>query len=302
MVAILFLLVTTMVLAFAAGLDSRIPPGGHWWSSRKNRVILLYVALVGIVFVAALSKKIYRSITYSGSLQAVAEIRDSELALTKILSDAGRSSLLDLFDPVAFEKTCAWYEIQYDADAFEARTAICTRAAYALIVSGRNAMQPEAGDDDIMANTRKVLAIDVVDKIDTSYHLDLGNDPWGNPYQFFPGPWPGNMGPVLFRAYAVPGSELSLPGDSTPTADPLTVTIAGEDLGPRGFPASRNRDLYIWSLGANGVSDQPRYDPTHQYAPPARQHYRIDAPDEYLGGGDDINNWDKDQTFLRFYN
>lgn len=51
-----------------------------------------------------------------------------------------------------------------------------------------------------------------------------------------------------------------------------------------------------------GVSDQPRYDPTHAYAPPARQHYREDAPDEYLGGGDDINNWDRDQTFMRFYN
>lgn len=60
--------------------------------------------------------------------------------------------------------------------------------------------------------------------------------------------------------------------------------------------------IYIWSLGANGVSDQPRYDPTHVYAPPARQHYRSDAPDEYLGGGDDVNNWDRNQTFMSFYN
>src|SRR5262245_28339812 len=49
---------------------------------------------------------------------AVSEINGIELALTKILSDAGRSDLQDLFDPVAFEKTCAWYELQYDTDAF----------------------------------------------------------------------------------------------------------------------------------------------------------------------------------------
>ncbi len=60
-------------------------------------------------------------------------------------------------------------------------------------------------------------------------------------------------------------------------------------------------DVYIWSLGKNKVSDQPRYDPTHMYAPPARSHYREGAPDEYLGGGDDINNWDRDYTFMWFY-
>jgi len=262
-------------------------------------ILCLGIVLLGAIIAVPNFRKWVQS---SHGFPAVSEIRNIELALTKVLSDAGRSSLLDLFDPVAFEKTCAWYEIQYDADAFEARTAICTRAAYALIISGRNAIQPDARDDDIMTHSRKVLAVDVVDKIGTSYYPELGNDPWGNPYQFFPGPWPGNMGPVLFRAYAAPGSGPSLPGDSTPTADPLTVTIAGEAPGPRGHPVARHREIYIWSLGANGVSDQPRYDPTHQYAPPARQHYRSDAPDEYLGGGDDVNNWDKNQGFMSFYN
>jgi hypothetical protein len=85
-------------------------------------------------------------------------------------------------------------------------------------------------------------------------------------------------------------------------ADALTVTVAGESSSTRSYPATPYHEANIWSLGANGVSDQPRYDPTHQYAPPARQYYRSDAPDEYLGGGDDINNWDKNQTFMRFYN
>jgi hypothetical protein len=220
-----------------------------------------------------------------------------------VLSDAGRSSVHDLLDAEALEKVCNWYEIQYGVDAFEARTAIYTEAAYALLRNGRYAGSARYDDGPILRHTRRVFVAERLRTLGYDYyHAGFDEDDWGNPYRIYPGPWPGSMGPVLFRAYTAPVSGPAVPGDSTPTADPLTVTVAGEDPGPRGFPAPRYKEFYIWSLGANGVCDQPRYDPTHQYEPPARQYYRSDAPDEYLGGGDDINNWDHDQTFMRYYN
>ncbi len=260
-------------------------------------VIALFIAIVG-------GRNIREWIQKGHGFPAVSEINNIELALTKVLSDAGRSHLKDLFDPVAFAKTCAWYELQYGTDAFEARTVISTRATYALLISGRGAIQPNVQDDDIMTNTRKVLAADVVNELGTSYYPEVGKDPWGNPYQIFAGPWPEELGLVLFRDYLSHGSQTQLPGDSLldSDADALTVSVGGESPSTRGYPSTGFHGFYIWSLGANGVSDQPRYDPTHQYAPPARQYYRSDAPDEYLGGGDDINNWDRNQTFMSFYN
>jgi len=264
--------------------------------------ICLAIVIFGVT--GAALPNVFRWMEKNHGYPTVSEINNIELTLTKIISDAGRSSLQDLFDPVAFEKTCTWYELQYGADTFEARTAISTRAAYALIKSGRGAILPQAQDDDIMTHTRKVLATDVVDDLGTSYYPGVGNDPWGNPYQIFAGPWPKEMGLLLFRSYDSPGPKTALPGNSSmdPNADVLTVTVAEESPGTRGYPATPYHEAYIWSLGANGVSDQPRYDPTHQYAPPVRHFYRSDAPEEYLGGGDDINNWDKNQTFMRFYN
>ena len=258
--------------------------------------IALIVVIVG-------GRNIREWIQKGHGFPVMSEIQNIELAMTKVLSDAGLSNLQDLFDRDAFEKVCAWYELQYGADAFEARTVVCTRAVYALLISGRGAKLPDAHDDDIMTNTRKALSADLVRSLGTSYFPDIGNDSWGNPYQIFAGPWPKAMGPVLLRTYRLPVSSSHLQGGSAPAnTDALTVTIAGEYPGMRGVPVGNVTDVYIWSLGANGVSDQPRYDPTRQYAPPARQHYRSDAPDEYLGGGDDINNWDRNQTFMSFYN
>ena len=142
--------------------------------------VCLAIAIFGVT-IAALPN-VLRWLQVGHGFPAMSEINGIELAVTKMLSDAGRSSLQDLFDPVAFQKTCKWYELQHGADAFEARTFISTRAAYALLVSGRGAILPDAQDDDIMTNTRKVLAVDVVGTLGTAYYPDVGNDPWGNPY------------------------------------------------------------------------------------------------------------------------
>jgi hypothetical protein len=287
------------ILARAAGVAS-----GWLWS-----LLQIPLSCAGLCFGCALlvvviaGPNIQKYMTSGHGFPAKSEIDGIDLALTKILSDAGCSSLSDILDSAAFGKVCAWYELQYNTDEFEAQAAVSTRAAHALIVSGRGALLPQAGDDVIMAKVRKVYAVERVSNLGTSYYSELGNDPWGNPYQIFAGPWKKAMGPVLFRNYAGPTGQ-PLPGDPPPPpeSDALTVIGGGDVPETHGFPASTKMEFYIWSLGANGVSDQPRYDPTHTYAPPARQYYRSDAPDEYLGGGDDINNWDRNQTFMSFYN
>jgi hypothetical protein len=239
--------------------------------------------------------------------RANAEISNMELAITKVLSDAGRSSLRDLVAPKVFDEACVAYARQHNLNAFEASVALYTRSTYALLRHGRNALTiPVGRNDEVLDHVQRVLNPEVVNSLDTLY-MEIEDDPWGNRYQFFWGQWPEKMGLVPLRRLLMPGGSSGLSADQFidgygPDGDALTVSILDNPSVKQGFPAPRHFDVYIWSFGKNGVPDQPRYDPTHEYAPPARQHYREDARDEYLGGGDDINNWDRDQTFMRLYN
>jgi hypothetical protein len=236
--------------------------------------------------------------------RAVSEISNIELALTKILSDAGRSSLRELFDPKAFQVAHAAYMAKNSTNSLDASVALYTRATYALLRNGRDGLTISAGwRDSLLETVQLTLNAEVVRSLGTSYISELGNDPWENPYQIFPGPWPEEMGTVLFRR-ALEGepSPYSTPEAGHVLSDALTFTMASEPPTKQGLPAFDHMDFYIWSLGENEVSDQPIYDPTQAYAPPVRQHYRKDAPDEYLGGGDDISNWDEDMTFMKLYN
>jgi hypothetical protein len=124
-----------------------------------------------------------------------------------------------------------------------------------------------------------------------STSVELDEDPWGHPYQFFLGPWPKEWGPIVFRVYGEPAEEH--------VSDSLTVTMSHGSRA--GFPAASTLPIYIWSLGANGVSDQPQFDPTGAYGGAPRAHYRADAADRELGGGDDINSWDSKTSWKPLY-
>jgi hypothetical protein len=231
--------------------------------------------------------------------RAVKEIRRIELAVTKLLSDAGKNNLRDLYDEGAFNTAVADLVREQGMDAFDASVELYTNSTYGLLRKGRDLL-----DLDEVYVEVAVLDRDVVQELGTSYMPDLAFDPWGNLYQFYPGPWPDDMGPVIFRTYLPSLAELKS-GRIKPTDQLLMEGIAWqtkEDI-IFGWPADAEMNVYIWSYGANLESGQPRYDPTHQYVPPAFQYYdqRAQEP-EFFGGGDDINNWDRDQTFMRFYN
>ena len=67
-----------------------------------------------------------------------------------------------------------------------------------------------------------------------------------------------------------------LPGDPKPD---------GKD----GFPADDDATIYIWSWGGNLECDQ------------LFGKFYGELGDEYKGGGDDINSWDPEGGYNRFY-
>ncbi|MBL7649656.1 MAG: hypothetical protein JNK74_26065 [Candidatus Hydrogenedentes bacterium] len=230
---------------------------------------------------------------HSKSMKTMAEIQNIELGITKILADSGQSRLRDFFDPPKFEARVAQLIREQSMDPFQASVEIYTSATYVLLRKGRHALDPGMADDH-----QSVLKTDLVEKLGNSYYPDLGLDPWGNLYQILPGPWPADMGPVVFRTY------LSA-YQSTPATDNLIMSGLDFETGEPntfGFPAPADQTDYIWSFGANLISGQPIYDSSHAYTPPAQQHYEGGQEPELMGGGDDINNWDRNQTFMRFYN
>lgn len=221
--------------------------------------------------------------------RCVREIRSAELAISKLLADAGERDFRSLFDHDPFRDAVAIVGSEQGLDAFEASIEVYTISAYVLLKRGNSA----EGYFDIFPC---VLQPEVVQRLDEHYLPELGNDRWGELYQFYPGPWPEEMGVIVFRRYRSRANA-----DGGGRADRLT--IHGTELTDLsfGWPAPSDKAVYIWSYGENGISGQGRYDPAHEYALPAQQHYAQEQEPELMGGGDDINNWDANMSFLWFY-
>jgi len=162
---------------------------------------------------------------------------------------------------------------------------------------------------------------EVVAKLGTGY-MDLGNDPWGENFNFWPGPQ--RRGLMLHRSYRllenadVDNDEFdfqpffwidteityndgedgmnpyqqfkaNIPGQPKPD-DAIfrtalgNTTADGLDVHGYGYPAPKDMPVYIWSNGPNTLNDAN-----------ILSHFQS-APDDdvYLGGGDDPNNWDNE--------
>ncbi|MBN2307959.1 MAG: prepilin-type N-terminal cleavage/methylation domain-containing protein [Candidatus Hydrogenedentes bacterium] len=239
-------------------------------------VIAIITILAGIVV-----PQVTKHLAKARMTKAVAEISQIETALTAILADAGCRSFSQMALPALkaqMYQASIDASIQYQTDMF-----------YMLLRQGRDAelaLRPEARS-----------------KLGTSY-LELGKDPWDNVYLFFAGPWRGwdtiPSNPIPFRAWregeedtsglylpyvydatAKSEADADIPGN--PPAD--SPDTAGDDV--YGFPAPKDLSIYVWSRGANLLSDQ---------------HYNKDLlEDEYQGGGDDVNNWDTASSWAHWY-
>ncbi|MFP4190875.1 MAG: type II secretion system protein [Candidatus Hydrogenedentota bacterium] len=169
----------------------------------------------------------------------------------------------------------------------------------------------------------------------TSY-MDIGRDPWDNRFRIWPGPWNremqsdygpprddeqsdenlgiGQFAPLDENSRFVPIPFRSFrEGVETEDGEWIPYQYTSEERNraeqevpgnPRadnryGFPAPDGQQFYIYSRGADGESNQNYRLPDGHLHP----DYVYDAPFdvERVGGGDDINNWDNQQGWSRWY-
>ena len=215
--------------------------------------------------------------------RAQAEINNIELSLTAMLADAGKTDFFSLFN---------------DVEAL--------REAHGSYQNAWNAVIPDllrrgsSADVDLKPEVRQSLG---------KNYMELGNDPWGSPYQFF-------VGPLTKEVYRTPAAKYYLrsyrPASSLPytdccgrpqtdyhydakakkEADAETPGAPPAD-GFLGYPAPPNMTVYIWSTGKDGRSCQ-------------RVGVNLSPENVNVGpssdSGDDIVSWDELECWQMFYN
>ncbi len=192
-------------------------------------------------------------------------------------------------------------------------------------------------DDDIEMLVR--IDPNVRGNLGTSY-MDVGTDPWDNRYRIWPGPWSRELertyGPVEEGGIGFFQRDSEYHGDArNRVAIPFRSFREGVEYddgsfepyqyttlrrreaeqrvpgnppvdGRFGFPAPTDQQFFVYSRGADGVSNQ-NYRLREQGNSGSYGHvfedYVFDVPMdiERVGGGDDINNWDNQQGWSRWY-
>jgi len=277
-------------------------------------VELLVVMAIISILAAILVPNVVRYIARGRATRALGDIKAIELALTKMVTDANVQNLNYFFNPDAVRGYLG-ISGYITSEQFQRAVRLYTRVFYALLREGRRVLDGRT-DTELGIQYAGLLDRDVVSRLGVGYLEDLGFDPWGNLYNIYPGPWTPRNGPCPFRIYLLGEKELDLPGvKGGGRVDYLTITNVidpetGQPFGNGiGFPADSGKFVFIWSNGANMVSGQAIYNPqlaiqavsNPNFRIPDPQSWYFDQEDDYKGGGDDINNWDQGQSWMRFY-
>jgi prepilin-type N-terminal cleavage/methylation domain-containing protein len=303
---------------------------------QRKRGFTLVELLVVMAIIAILSSiaipNLIGYISRSRMTAALTEIKGMELSFQKMLTDAQRDSLDDLFDADEIRLTLG-YALADPVlfEEFQKTQAVYTYVGYALLRSGRLSLTeiiPEIpvdttgdGIEDftiLNLNCGGILDRDAVNKLSTSY-VEIEFDPWGGMYQIFPGPWPTRFGTgpaphsIVFRTYMKSAAVDELPGSKQHSdvggAGVYDIFPEDPDTGipsvdPVNFPSSKDKVVYIYSYGANKLSGQLLFEPDESFYDPADLDggsMFVEQEQAYMGGGDDVNNWDKNASWDRFY-
>lgn len=247
--------------------------------------------LVVIAIISILAAIVVPNVaSYFGRAQvarALTDIRGADTALTAALTDAGKSSFTHFLscEGRQYLGLLGQFMIQDPIEGYKVAQGFYNTLFYEILRRGRDAevivQAWPSCDTGILLQQINVIDPEVKSKLAPSY-LDVQADPWGAPYRF----WiPDKNSAPQHRSYR--GSPYVW--DQTKRAEE-SAEIPGQPNadGMEGFPADKQKPVYIFSLGANELVDaylpiQLLYSPTGQLNP------------VYLGGGDDVNNWDSDR-------
>ena len=281
----------------------------------RNRGFTLVELLVVMAIIAILAAiavpNVVKHLRRAKMTAAVTEIGNIELSLTKMLGDAQLNSMHQLFNSEGVRTVIVQRMADEGVNAFVAAQWLYTNTMYALLRSGRLALTESFDGLDFSY----VLNGSVVQKLGTGYFSELEFDPWGLKYQIFPGPWPKrDFGPCVFRSYMKAKNDLDrLPGGSRDLTDNFTISDwvnpdTGETIDYVNLVAPTDKEVYIYSPGDDTISSQMDwygatvgdYPTPSVLDEPYEWFANAQDPDDFFGG-DDINNWDQNESWSRFY-
>lgn len=249
--------------------------------------LLVVIAIIGIL-AGIVVPSVTRYIRKARVTRAVAEIRGAELALQGMLAEVERTRFRDLFTYEARQAMRNLFRPGVSASRFD-QLAYAQRFYNTLFYG----LLRRGGDLDVedLAEFLGIPGDPIIDpamrqKLGDTY-MDLGTDSWGQQYNFWMGPI--RESPLRlhleFRSYRGEGYSY----DEAAKRE-LDAVIPGNPPFDRqpGFPAPRNLPVYIFSAGANQTIDCFQT---------IAEYYGVEP--EFLGGGDDPNNWDNENGWDR---
>ena len=222
-------------------------------------VIAIISILAGIVvpnLVGALFK--------SRNARAVSEIRSVDTALGAMLADAGVARFRDFLNPQGRSIVQGFAGGGFGINNLVAAQGFYNEMMYDLLRNGRNSSFVH-------------LDQEIKGKLGTSY-MNLGQDPWDNQYRF----WMGPVGAIqVFRSKRLGEPYTWDAGNRAAASQEVPGQPPADGL--YGYPAPRDLPMYVFSLGPNQLVDAMLA---------IQDTYGQEAA--FLGGGDDINNWDSE--------
>jgi prepilin-type N-terminal cleavage/methylation domain-containing protein len=244
--------------------------------------LLVVIAIIAILAAIAVPR-VSQYLSDAQVTRAIAEIRSIETSVTGILSDAKRRDLRSVLAPSVRQAAHDAF-LGGGVNGLQAATNIYTDAMYRILRQGRDAGAAYL-DDAVRL------------KLSTSYLPDLGEDPYGAPYQFYIGPFPRTER-MPFRKYRIDEAAMNANDDGllyprvydANFKAELDSRIPGNPPadGAYGIPADTTRTIYVWSMGGDVTNNQGFY--------PAGAGF-----EEWYGGGDDINGWDNEAGWDIWY-
>lgn len=267
--------------------------GTHGFTLVELLVVMAIIAILASIVVPNVAKYITRS----RMTNALSEVRNAETAFTGMLSAAQVANYRQFFNPN--EEPWATYIPSLNAASqVYASQLFYTEAFYLLLRYGKDAEAYVTNDMLFQADYPAVpggvavgLDNNVIAKLGTS-EMELDKDPWDNLYYVYAGPWRIPLGGSVWDPNTPPfrtrSIDLTIPGNRSRE---LNENVGG--VGITTFRAPKDLPIYIYSAGQDKQAGQSLLRSVGGY---------LTADSETAGGGDDIGNWDTEQSFQELYN